>query len=122
MKAWLVTWEWSGDHAERDDKIAAVLNSRLSSSRVEELVEFLYLNECYSVSEKMAVAQRKRDNPYPAQNDRTKSGPLITCGHNPHLEARLVNDLTIESDANGFDKAVEWKTRGGRRQRIELRR
>ena len=111
MKAWLVTWEWMSDHAERDDKIAAVLNSRLSTPRVKELVEFLYLTECYPVSEQMAFAQRRRDNPYPARYEETKSGSLISCGHNPYLRARLVDDLTVESDAYGFDTAVKWKTR-----------
>jgi hypothetical protein len=31
MKAWLVTWEWAGDHARREDKVAAIFNSRRAS-------------------------------------------------------------------------------------------
>jgi hypothetical protein len=119
MKAWLVTWEWMGDHAKRNDKIAAVLNSRLSASKVSELVEFLYLTEYYTVSEKMAIAQRKRDNPYPARV-KTVGGALVGCGHNPFLVARLVDDLTVESDALGRDMAVKWKTRNGRTERVAL--
>jgi hypothetical protein len=116
MKAWLVTWEWVGDHAKRDDKVAAVLNSRLSESRVKELVEFLYLNDSYAVSEKMAVAQRRRDNPYPA---RVEPGG-IHCGHHPFLRARLVDDLTVECDDHGMDTAVAWKERSGTMERVSL--
>jgi len=119
MKAWLVTWEWIGDHAKRGDKIAAILNSRLSASRVSELVEFLYLTEHYTLSEKMAIAQRRSDNPYPARV-KTVGGGLVDCGHNPHLMARLVDDLTVESDAMGKDVAVKWKTRSGRIQSVAL--
>ena len=28
MKAWLVTWEWMGDHAAVQDRIASILNPR----------------------------------------------------------------------------------------------
>jgi hypothetical protein len=122
MKAWLITWEWSGNHAKREDKIVAVLNSRLAISRVAELVEFLYLTECYTLSEKMAVAHRKRQNPYPAQHERgAKSGPLIVCGHNPHLVARWVDELRVERDDNGRDIAVKWTTRDGIHHTLALR-
>jgi len=112
----------SGDHTKRDDKIIAVLNSRLSISRVAELVEFLYLTEYYSVSEKMAVAHRKSENPYPAQHaPRAETGPLIVCGHNPRLIARWVDELRVERDDNGRDIAVEWKTRDRRHHTLPLR-
>jgi len=122
MKAWLITWEWSGNHAKRDDKIVAVLNSRLSMSRVAELVEFLYLAEYYTLSEKMAVAHRRRENPYPAQYERqANSGPLIICGHNPHLVAHWVDDLMVERDDKGRDKVVKWTTRDGMHHSLALR-
>jgi hypothetical protein len=116
MKAWLVTWEWVSDHAKRDDKIAAVLNSRLSESRVKKLVEFLYANDSYAVSEKMAVAQRRRDNPYPAKVERG----VITCGHHPFLQARLVDDLRVEYDGHGMETAIAWKERSGTFKRVSL--
>jgi hypothetical protein len=94
MKAWLVTWEWTSENAKRNDKIAAVLNSRLSSSKVKELIEFIYLSDSYSVSERMAIAQRKKDNPYRAKVERGH----ITCGHHPFLEGRLVDGLRVECD------------------------
>jgi rRNA maturation protein Nop10 len=66
IKAWLVTWEWSGKHAKRDCKVAAVFNPRFSAERVREYVEFLYLTECYTLSERVDCAGDKTSNPYPA--------------------------------------------------------
>jgi hypothetical protein len=42
-RAWLVTWEWAGDHAKRTDKVVAIFGPRLGGERVRELVEFLYV-------------------------------------------------------------------------------
>jgi hypothetical protein len=122
MKAWLVTWEWIGDHAKRDKTIAAVFNPRLGSARVQEFVEFLYLTEYYSLSEQMAIAQHKAQaqNPYPAQ---FVTGSEMYCGHNPFLHAQLVDDLTVECDANSRDIKATWKTRSsGRRKSVALTR
>lgn len=118
-----MTWEWTSDHAKRDDKVAAVLNSRLSQSRVKDLVQFLYLTEYYTVSEKIAVAVRKKYNPpCTVEEIGTRHEPVISCGHHPFLLARLVNDLTVESDPNGGDMAVTWKARpSGRHKSIKLR-
>jgi hypothetical protein len=102
--------------------VAAVLNSRLSTSKVSELVEFLYMTEYFAVSEKMAIAQRRRDNPYPALAESIGGGPIIHCGDNPFLRAQLVDDLTVESDANGRDTTIKWRTRQGRRRSVALRR
>ena len=111
MKAWLVTWEWCGEHAKRDDKIAAIFNPRFGGVRVRELVEFLYANE-YTLSERMDLA-RGRPNPYPAKfgtlDDVPWDGEII-CGHNPYLRGRLVEDLTVQRDANGKETA-NWKER-----------
>ena len=112
MKAWLVTWEWIGDHAKRGDKVAAILNSQLSERRVKGLVEFLYLTECHSLSEQMVCAQRKRENPCPARLEIVGNNePLIHCGNHPSLLARSVDDLTVESDSRGWDTVVTWRTR-----------
>ena len=65
VKAWLVTWEWIGDHAKRDDKIVAILNPRLSETKVKEIVELLYMQEGYSLSEKLTCALHKNEIPTP---------------------------------------------------------
>jgi hypothetical protein len=112
MKAWLVTWEWAGEHAKRKDKVAAIFNSRLSAERIREFVEFIYLSE-YCLGERMAYALHKDKNPYPAHFGSLKGVKRegqIHCGHNPHLFARLVDDLAVERDEHGNEKAT-WKER-----------
>lgn len=52
-------------------------------------------------------------NPYPAQFGMLNNvlwGGEITCGHNPWLLARLVDELTVEADADGKERAT-WKER-----------
>ena len=113
IKAWLVAWEWCGDHAKRDEKVAAIFNARFSSEYVRELVEFIYLSAMYSLTERAEYARDKKLNPYPA-----KFGTLggvtwegeIRCGHNPELRARLVEDLTVERDEHGKESA-HWEER-----------
>lgn len=113
IEGWLVTWEWIGDHAKRDDKVAAILNPRFSAERVRELVELLYLTQNSTLSERMNWARDKHLNPYPAQFHTLDGVPWqgqIHCGHNPFLFARLVDDLAVERDAEGNERAT-WRER-----------
>jgi hypothetical protein len=114
MKAWLVTWEWAIDNAKRDEKVAAVFSPHWGPNRVREFVEFLYMTENYTVSERMACALPKGQNPYPAEFGRTPEGipwtGEIECGHHPFLFARLVDDLMVEFITDGEEK-VTWKER-----------
>jgi len=98
-KAWLVTWEWSGDHAKREQKVAAVFRPQLSGKRVRELVECLYSFSEYTSRERMVFGLGLSPNPYPAQFgtiDGISWEGVISCGHNPWLEARLVDDLIFD--------------------------
>ncbi len=108
VRAWLVTWEWASDRApvEDKDRIAAVLNSRLSAERVKEIVEILYVNATYSLSERLGYASREWFNPYPAQFGMTPGE--VTCGHNPWLYARIVDQLQVERDEAGEEK-LTWQ-------------
>jgi hypothetical protein len=56
IKAWLVKWEWAGDHAKPEREIAAILNPRWSPERVRKYVELIYVNSCYSIAERIAYA------------------------------------------------------------------
>jgi hypothetical protein len=112
-KAWLVTWEWAGDHAKPADKVVAIFNPHFGGGRVRELVEILYMQSMASLSERVSWALDRSRNPYPAQFGRLDNVPWggeITCGHNPWLLARLVDDLTVEADADGKEHAT-WKER-----------
>ncbi len=62
-RAWLITWEWCGDHAKKADRIASILNYRISGPKVREYVERMYVNSEYSLSERLAYAKSAKNNP-----------------------------------------------------------
>jgi hypothetical protein len=102
ISAWLVTWEGVGPRAQVGGRIAAILNPSLSGRRVAEIVELLYANASYTLSERLDCAKDRKNNPYRVQlgtlNGVPWEGQMI-CGHNPFLEARLVDNLRTEQDA-----------------------
>jgi hypothetical protein len=112
LRAWLVTWEWVGDHAKPPKKIAELLDPRLSPERVREIVEFLYQRED-RLSDKVNWRLRKHKQPYPAEFVTIDGVPWqgrIICGHNPHLLARSVDSLIVSTDADGNEVAT-WTDR-----------
>jgi len=112
LSAWLVTWEWCGDHAKPEGKIAEILSPRLSPERVREIVELLY-NQTASLSEKVAWRLLKRPQAYPAEFLMIEGVPWqgqVHCGHNPWLLARRVDNLVISSGEDGKG-AASWTDR-----------
>jgi hypothetical protein len=110
---WLITWEWCGEHAKRDDKVAAVLNSRLSPEQVCRFVEFIYTSAYNSLSERLSYATRRAQNPYPALFGALGRVPWegqITCGHNPWLFARRVDNFSVRQNGEREEQA-EWEER-----------
>jgi hypothetical protein len=96
--AWLVTWD--GTSGIPDDPVAAILNYRASASSVKDFTELLYLTLTGSPAEKLRYAKSAKGTPYPAEMTVFQK---ITCGHNPHLYARLVMDLKV------VDGTLTWK-------------
>ena len=99
MKAWVIKWNWIGDHAEVDQPILAILSARTSASKIREYVEILYKTKNYVLREQLKQARynNPQPNPYPAAFDGNWAGS-ITCGHNPYLEAFLAEDIVANSD------------------------
>jgi hypothetical protein len=95
--AWIVTWE--GTSGIPEDRVAAVLNYRMSASSVQDFVELLYASRMYAPREKLLVAKSRKENPYPATMTLSQR---IHCGDNPFLEARLVTKLIV------VDGALKW--------------
>ena len=113
ITAWLVTWESAGDYARREDKIAAILGRRLTPEKIKEIVEIIYANKSYSHSEWIAFAKDKKLSPCNATFDDIDGRPWqgrILCGHNPWLEARLVDNLLVIKDSDGVEK-LSWDER-----------
>ena len=114
-KAWLVTWEWQGDHAavEASDVVAAILKPQTGPENVKRAVELLYAAREYAAVDKLGSLTH---NPYPAEfgtipvEMRLADGEVVKqkvayqneiyCGHNPHLYARHVENLREKDAAN----------------------
>jgi hypothetical protein len=94
MNGWIVTWE-------RGQEIVAAFNYRIRVERVRELVEQLYIALQYDEEDKLAYADRPKNNPYPAQVDQFSR---VTCGHNPFLYARYVNNIRRTDDGYRWDE------------------
>ena len=115
MNGWIVTWEGTGNHeiTKGEGRIAAIVNYRRSSEYVRDLVEFLYVNSLH-FQDRFAYAKNKKSNPYPADYVRLADGAKyldeITCGHNPYLRARRVDNIQVTTDENG-KAAVTWQER-----------
>ena len=110
--AWLITWEAAGEHARVNDekKVVAVLNYRWTGRKVREFVEQLYASLEYSPSDKVRVARKSLDNPYPAQFGQAGGAPWpaeVLCGHNPWLRARCVKNLRVVVGDDGVHH-LEW--------------
>ncbi len=110
ITAWLVTWDSVGEE-NIPQNIAAILNPHWSARRVRDLVEVIYVNSSYSLSERIGYAKNRSFNPYPAQfsgfNGVLWEGQIM-CGDNPWLFARLVDYLTIDPDNKN---KVIWRER-----------
>ncbi len=122
FKAWLVTWEWIGDHAKRDDKIVAVFDSRMTPFHIQELVELLHINLVYDIGERVYYALHRSKNPYKAKlihSQPMRWPPAVECGHNPFLMAHLVESLSVERHEDGTETATWQDMRSKRSHRFE---
>lgn len=109
-RAWIVTWEGTRDPAFPASKHVAVFKKHIGATRVKEYVELIYSLACYSLEERLRFALDPYSNPYPAKismNEKDRQ-TYITCGHNPYLYARIVDNPKIEKDEEGQAK-ITWE-------------
>lgn len=110
--AWLITWEWAGNHAAMDKKVVSLINYRKTGEYIRNFVEQLYIVHNSTDGEKASYAKNSHSNPYPAYF--AKIGGVswhgrIYCGHNPHLYARLVSNIRTEEVDGG--EVLRWDER-----------
>ena len=123
--AWLVTWEWSGSHAEVDEPVVSVFSGRWTLEHVCQIVEALYGALKYSISEKVAVARNPRRNPYratPGQINGVRFDGEMFCGDNLWSWARKVRNIRTEWSGDGKG-ILHWEeaesTRAGPSLQVE---
>lgn len=104
QKAWLLTWEWMGEHAAVEDRIAGILRPCLSKEKITELVEYIYAFHAYSLSELAYYAKQPKDNPYKAQWENKH----CYCGHNPSLHANYIHELVVIENPDSELETIEW--------------
>jgi hypothetical protein len=124
--AWLITWDWTGEHARVENRFVAVLDYRYSSNTIARLVEQLYVTCRFALSEQLAYARRRKYSPYRvqygvvnvAEEARAKAdlpstipfSDSMICGSNPWLWARIVYDIEAYTDEDGNEHLC-WKER-----------
>jgi hypothetical protein len=108
QRAWLVTRHWRADYPKWE--VAAILSGGLGGATVRGFVELLGFTSYYTLQEQAAMQWSGPGRaPYPAQFNNLWQSE-ISCGDDPYLRARLVDDLMVERNADGGENVV-WKER-----------
>ncbi|WP_141246941.1 hypothetical protein [Halomonas salipaludis] len=103
--AWLVRWQWIGEHASVKRPVVALLQPRLGQKKVAEIVRTLYSAAGnYSLAEQAEYTKHPDAAPYQAEI----STRGITYGHHPWLEAIYVRDLTITTDPSTGGESLSF--------------
>jgi hypothetical protein len=112
MNAWVITWECASERqgSKIKNHIASILPEHTNEEVVKCVMHLLYANHCACGphSEHIHSAEQVRfaagEFPYrPTQDGRGG----FTCGHNPYLRARRVQDLTVTRDPDDHD-VLTW--------------
>jgi hypothetical protein len=125
-RAWLLTWEWVGTHADLKDKFVAIFSSRYTGNTVKQTLEQFYVSGFLSLHEQFSYAKSKKNIPYKAKYitievseslqiasslpPRIPFSESIIIGGNPWLWARIVHNLETWIDENGVEH-LKWKER-----------
>jgi hypothetical protein len=108
MRAWLVTWDWVGDHAAVANPIVDILSARTSLKEIRTHVARLYAREQLSWSERLELVRYAKPRSIDTNVTRGGGGRLhVDCGHNPFLIARIVENLRVIKNADGED-TLAW--------------
>jgi hypothetical protein len=98
--AWVVRWDWVGEHAAVEQEVAGILPASWGAENVMRVVEALYAAREYTPAEMLEAARRNGHKPSRASlgtgtvilEDGTRGSVNwlgeIVCGHNPYLIAR----------------------------------
>jgi len=111
VSAWLVTWEVTSEEAEGKigQPVAAILDPLWSGDQVQEFMLGMYFQATCAPSERSDVVPRWK-NPYlPVFGDIDRV-PWIGERTYRWLRARVVDDLRLEIDGDGNERAV-WTER-----------
>ena len=114
MKAWLITWVFTGESTERRDPFIAIFSARKSEKSVADFVEYYHLLMTLSAKEVAYFVNRPSKIPYKAttvgQFNGIPHAGRIACGNSPSIYARLVSDLVVSHpDDDWTVETIRWK-------------
>lgn len=105
MKAWVLTWDWTGEAAATriDRDLTVVLNARLPWSAVRAVAETIYGLASFTLEERIEYAKRGRFYKLLSgsllavhYSEQLPGGVEFRFGRDPCVYARLVDDVHAE--------------------------
>jgi len=99
MKAWIIRWEWMGEHASHEHPLIAVLSARCGIEDIRKFIERHYLVVTATIGEQIEYA-RYRNPREPAYPVEVSVGGVIHCGYNPFIVARRGKDVHLNEDGH----------------------
>ena len=110
MTAWLIMWDWMGNHEEVEHPYVDIVSARRSPDYISKYVQRLYGVFHHSLTERSDFEryQDPQERPYAVKRDMTRTGLVISVGHNPILKAQVVRNLVVDVDAETDREVVTW--------------
>ena len=106
--AWLLTWIGTNELSQDQDRqIIAIMPSKTSSSKIHNLVVFLY-RRSVNTAFGMASSGGKRSSNGSDYSHRDNAVHRVFYGQNPWVFARLVGNLRVEYEDNCDVEHVYW--------------
>jgi len=106
MNAWLITWEYFGEHAKVSDKIVAILDPRKSRESVIEIVKLHWLRNYYNANENSYYSTRPRKILFEID---TSEGEIWIHANNPSLRARIVSEFKVTVNNETNTETISWR-------------
>jgi hypothetical protein len=107
MNAWLLTWEGTTANVTPENKIAAIVSARRSSSFIEDLMDVLYTRSVDAAYDAVRMLYKKGRRQRELRPTFSR-GDRLFYGRNPMLFARRVKDLTVVRDEQRGTETVGW--------------
>jgi len=112
--AWVIEWEWEGDHRALNDSPVYILPWRWSEDRVLSFLRAIYYNN----SELFEADYGLHELSHPKRYERLEifEARRIFFGHNPYLVCAYAKDFSCTMDDDGKTEILSWtRPSGGQR-------
>ena len=111
MTAWVIEWKWDGDHAVKvkpplldvEQPIIDIVSGRKGEEHVKD-----YLQSLHDLLQLTLTERADNHRPYKVMRSPTKSGPVMSVGHTPHLTATKVRNLVVSVDPETGKETVKY--------------